>query len=150
MSVLTHVELVWVKKRIENRIRLGRITEQHVIDRQRRVVSFTAGSIFAFVRWTANGYGTVLSRTTFRVRSRGASATRRCRVRAPAARVYCASPGGRRSRRCCRKSMPSCSASIRPMPRRTTRSTSITACPSASSRDRTRRAGIKPGCIGGD
>src|SRR5258706_208581 len=62
MSELTHVELVWVKKRIENRIRFGRIAEQHIIDRQRRVVSFTAGSIFAFVRWTANDYGTVVSR----------------------------------------------------------------------------------------
>jgi len=62
MSELTHVELVWIKKRIENRIRFGRIAEQHVIDRERRVVSFTAGSIFAFVRWSANDYGTVVSR----------------------------------------------------------------------------------------
>jgi hypothetical protein len=62
MSDLTHVELVWIKKRIENRIRFGHIAEQHVLDRQRRLVSFAAGSIFAFVRWTANDYGTVLSR----------------------------------------------------------------------------------------
>jgi hypothetical protein len=62
MSALTHVELVWVKNRIENRIRFGQIAEQHIIDRQRRVVSFMAGSIFAFVRWTANDYGTVVSR----------------------------------------------------------------------------------------
>ena len=62
MSDLTHVELVWVKKRIENRIRFGHIAEQHVLDRERRLVSFAAGSIFAFVRWTANDYGTVVSR----------------------------------------------------------------------------------------
>src|SRR5258708_21100693 len=62
MSELTHVELVWVKNRIENRIRFGRIAEQHIIDRQRRVVSFMAGSIFAFVRWAPNDYGTVVSR----------------------------------------------------------------------------------------
>jgi len=62
MSELTHVELVWIRKRIENRIRFGRIAEQHVIDRQRRVVSFMAGSIFAFVRSSANDYGTVVSR----------------------------------------------------------------------------------------
>jgi hypothetical protein len=62
MSELTHVELVWVKNRIENRVRFGRIAEQHIIDRHRRVVSFMAGSIFAFVRWTANDYGTVVSR----------------------------------------------------------------------------------------
>jgi len=62
MSELTHVELVWIKKRLENRFRFGRIAEQHVIDRQRRVVSFAAGSVFAFLRWTANDYGTVVSR----------------------------------------------------------------------------------------
>jgi hypothetical protein len=63
MSELTHVELLWIRKRIENRIRFGRIVKQQVIDRQRRVVSFAAGSIFVFVRWTGNDYGTVLSRT---------------------------------------------------------------------------------------
>jgi len=62
MSELAHVELVWVKGRIENRIRFGRIAEQRMINRQRRVVSFAAGSIFAFVRWTSNDYGTVVSR----------------------------------------------------------------------------------------
>src|SRR5215475_12912814 len=59
MSELTHVELLWIKERIENRIRFGRIVERHVIDRQRRVVSFAAGSIFAFVRWTANDDGVI-------------------------------------------------------------------------------------------
>jgi hypothetical protein len=54
MSELTHVELTWLKKRIENWIRFGRIAEEHVIDRQRCVVSFAPGSIFAFVRWAAN------------------------------------------------------------------------------------------------
>jgi hypothetical protein len=62
MSELTHVELRWIKKRVENWIRFGRTTEEHVIDQQRRLVSFTPGSIFAFIRWAANDYGTVLSR----------------------------------------------------------------------------------------
>jgi Protein of unknown function (DUF2840) len=62
MSELTHVELTWLKKRIENWIRFGRITEEHVIDQKRRVVSFAPGSIFAFVRWASNDYGTVVSR----------------------------------------------------------------------------------------
>lgn len=62
MSELTHVELTWLKNRIENWIRFGRIAEEHVIDRQRRVVSFAPGSIFAFVRWASNDYGTVVSR----------------------------------------------------------------------------------------
>ena len=62
MSELTHVELVWLKKRIENWIRFGRIAEEHVVDRQHRVVSFAPESIFAFVRWASNDYGTVVSR----------------------------------------------------------------------------------------
>ena len=59
---LTHVELLWVKHRIQNWIRFGRIVEEHVIDRERRIVSFVPGSIFAFVRWASNDYGTVVSR----------------------------------------------------------------------------------------
>jgi hypothetical protein len=62
MSDLTHVELTWLKKRIENWIRFGRVVEEHVIDRERRVVSFAPGSIFAFVRWASNDCGTVVSR----------------------------------------------------------------------------------------
>ncbi|MGH8514983.1 MAG: DUF2840 domain-containing protein [Gammaproteobacteria bacterium] len=62
MSELTHVELLWVKKRVENWIRFGRTAEEHVIDQQRRLVSFAPGSIFAFIRWAANDYGTVVSR----------------------------------------------------------------------------------------
>jgi hypothetical protein len=55
---LTHVDLLWIGQRVENRIRFGRTEQQHVIDRHWRVVSFSAGSIFAFVRWAANAYGT--------------------------------------------------------------------------------------------
>ena len=62
MSEDTHVELTWIAKRIENWIRFGRTVEEHVIDPQRRVVSFAPGSIFAFVRWASNDYGTVVSR----------------------------------------------------------------------------------------
>jgi len=62
MSELTHVELVWLEKRLENWIRFGRIAEEHVLDRQRRIVSFAPGGIFAFVRWASSDYGTVVSR----------------------------------------------------------------------------------------
>ena len=62
MSELTLVELLWLKKRIENWIRFGRIAEEHVLYRQRRIVSFAPDSIFAFVRWASNDYGTVVSR----------------------------------------------------------------------------------------
>ena len=59
---LTDVELIWVKRRTENRIRFGRPVKQQVIDLDRRIVSFTPNCIFAFVRWSANEFGTVLSR----------------------------------------------------------------------------------------
>jgi hypothetical protein len=59
---LTTVELLWLEKRIENRIRFGRHVSEKVLDRNRRVLCFVPGSIFAFVRWTSNDFGTVLSR----------------------------------------------------------------------------------------
>lgn len=62
MSELTHVELTWLEKRIQNWIRFGQAAEEHVIDEQRRIVSFGSRSIFAFVRWAANDYGTIVSR----------------------------------------------------------------------------------------
>jgi hypothetical protein len=62
MSDLTHVKLLWLEKRIENWIRFGRHVEEQVLDKQRRILSFAPGSIFAFVRWTSNDFGTVISR----------------------------------------------------------------------------------------
>lgn len=62
MSDLTQVELLWLEKRIENRIRFGRAVEERILDRNRRVMSFAPGSTFAFVRWTSNDFGTVVSR----------------------------------------------------------------------------------------
>ena len=62
MSELTHVELEWIKGRIENWIRFGRTAEQRIIDSQRRIVSFAPGSVFAFIRWASNDYGTILSK----------------------------------------------------------------------------------------
>ena len=62
MTALTHVEIVWVKDRIENRIRFGPIAEQHVLDRSRQLVSFEPGSVLAFVRWTSNDFGIIFSR----------------------------------------------------------------------------------------
>ena len=62
MSDLTEVEVLWLEKRIENRIRFGRIVGERKLDRHRRVLSFAPGSIFAFVRWTSNDFGTIISR----------------------------------------------------------------------------------------
>lgn len=62
MSDLTNVELLWLEKRIENRIRFGKFVAEKIVDAHRRILSFAPGSIFAFVRWTSNDFGTVLSR----------------------------------------------------------------------------------------
>ncbi|BCG86595.1 hypothetical protein MesoLj113c_27050 [Mesorhizobium sp. 113-3-9] len=59
---LTTVELTWIEKRIEHRIRFGHPVHETIIDKRRRVVGFAPGSIFAFVRWAANDFGTVVSR----------------------------------------------------------------------------------------
>lgn len=59
---LTHLELTWREGRVEHWLRFGLPAAEHRIDRHRRIVSFTAGTVFAFVRWAANDFGTVISR----------------------------------------------------------------------------------------
>ncbi len=59
---ITFVELTWVEKRIETWIRFGRSTCEEIINRHRRVLGFPANTVFCFVRWAANDYGTILSR----------------------------------------------------------------------------------------
>ncbi|PWB82773.1 MAG: glycosidase [Methylocystaceae bacterium] len=71
-ALLTHVELTWIEKKIEFRIRFGHRAENMILDRRRRIASFAPGSIFCFVRWASNDYGTVISRMDI-VRAVGAS-----------------------------------------------------------------------------
>jgi hypothetical protein len=59
---LTQVELLWIEGKIERWVRFGRATSARIVDRRRRIVCFAPGSIFAFVRWRSNDYGTVVSR----------------------------------------------------------------------------------------
>ncbi len=59
---LTHVELTWIEKKIEYWIRFGREVREQILDRRRRVVSFRSNTVFAFVRWAANDFGTIISR----------------------------------------------------------------------------------------
>ncbi len=61
-TLLTHVELLWLEGRIERWIRFGRPVGDTIIDRRRRVVSFAPNTVFAFVRWASNDYGTAVSR----------------------------------------------------------------------------------------
>ena len=59
---MTYVELTWVEKKIEYWIRFGRQAHEQILDRRRRVVGFQPNAVFAFVRWAANDYGTIISR----------------------------------------------------------------------------------------
>ncbi|WP_067219091.1 DUF2840 domain-containing protein [Stappia indica] len=59
---LTYVELTWIEKKIGYWIRFGRETQQQILDGHRRIVSFLPNTVFAFVRWAANDFGTVISR----------------------------------------------------------------------------------------
>lgn len=58
----TLVELTWRQRKIENWIRFGYKSYEQILDRHRSVVGFAPDSIFAFVRWAANDYGTIVSR----------------------------------------------------------------------------------------
>lgn len=55
------VELTWIEKRVEHWLRFGHPVEDRILDRRRRVMRFAPGSVFGFVRWAANDYGTVVS-----------------------------------------------------------------------------------------
>jgi Protein of unknown function (DUF2840) len=58
----TTVKLTWLEGRIENWIRFGHEVEETILDRRRRLLSFRPNSLFAFVRWASNDFGTVVSR----------------------------------------------------------------------------------------
>ena len=60
--LLTRVELTWLEGRIEHWIRFGRDIGETILDRRRRILSFSSGSIFAFVRLASNDFGTIVSR----------------------------------------------------------------------------------------
>ncbi|WP_183010064.1 DUF2840 domain-containing protein [Gluconacetobacter dulcium] len=60
-DTLAHVELTWIEKRIEHWIRFGPAVHEQILDRRRRILSFPPDTVFAFLRWAANDFGTVVS-----------------------------------------------------------------------------------------
>jgi hypothetical protein len=61
-DAFTQVELTHIEKRLENWIRFGHKVRERVLDRRRRVFFYRPGSVFAFVRWASNDFGTITSR----------------------------------------------------------------------------------------
>lgn len=59
---LTEIELIWIEKRLEHWVRFGRIAAERIVSRKTRSVSFRPDARIAFVRWSANDYGTIHSR----------------------------------------------------------------------------------------
>ena len=60
--VQTEVELTWLEGRIEHWIRFGHDCGETILDRRRRILRFAPESVFAFVRWASNDFGTIVSR----------------------------------------------------------------------------------------
>jgi hypothetical protein len=60
--LLTEVELIWIEGRAERWIRFGCSIGETIIDPRQRILTFRPRSVFAFVRWASNGFGTTLSR----------------------------------------------------------------------------------------
>ena len=62
MTGRTCVELTWIEGRIERWLRFGHVVQETRQSRSVRTAGLVPGSVFAFVRWQANDYGTALSR----------------------------------------------------------------------------------------
>ena len=150
-DTLTHVELIWLEKRIEHWIRFGHDIAEKILDRRRRILRFAPDSVFAFVRWAANDSARSSRASTSCALSDLARPIRRWPMCAPAAKFSCASPAGPRSSACCRRSTPSnSSASIRPTPVPITGAISRTGSRPVMHRAPTRASAIAPGfCAGG-
>jgi hypothetical protein len=61
-DTLTYVDLIWIEKRVQRWIRFGHVASRRIVNRHRSTVTFESGSVFAFVRWASNDFGTVVSR----------------------------------------------------------------------------------------
>jgi len=102
LSDLTQVELLWLEMHVEHWIRFGRPAEEKILDGRRRVVSFAAGSVFAFVRWAANDFGTIVSRIDILRAVRSSEACATVPYVRPGGDILLRVPAGPRSSTCCR------------------------------------------------
>jgi hypothetical protein len=58
---VTSVRLVFYRDRVEHSLRWGRDAGERILDRRRRLIFLAPCVVFAYIRWQANGFGTVLS-----------------------------------------------------------------------------------------
>jgi hypothetical protein len=55
---LTAVQIVYHKNRTNHRLRFGAPTIEARLDWRRKLVAFSPGMVFGYIRWRANRYGT--------------------------------------------------------------------------------------------
>ena len=121
-----------------------------ILDQRRRILSFAPGSIFAFVRWTSNDFGTVISRIDI---LRAVAPGQRCAtvpyVR-PGGDILLRLSGWPKVERVLQIVDAIEALGIDPADAAPTIGiTSTIACPSTKCRGPTRVRAIRPGCIGG-
>ena len=55
---LTRVTVLFLRDRVNDRVRFGAPAGQRIIDRRCRLDLFAPGAVFSYVQWRANPYGT--------------------------------------------------------------------------------------------
>ncbi|MEH3099702.1 DUF2840 domain-containing protein [Sphingomonas adhaesiva] len=55
---LTRATILFFDGKVNDRVRFGRPAGERIIDRRARIMLFAPGSLFGYVQWRANRYGT--------------------------------------------------------------------------------------------
>lgn len=59
---LTRVTILFLADRVNDRVRFGKPAGERIIDRRARIEFYAPGSVFGYVQWRADRYGTQLWR----------------------------------------------------------------------------------------
>lgn len=55
---LTRATILFFDGKVNDRVRFGRLAGERIIDRRARIALFAPGSLFGYIQWRANRYGT--------------------------------------------------------------------------------------------
>ena len=55
---LTRATVLFFADKVNDRVRFGRLAGERIIDRRARIALFAPGSLFGYVQWRANRFGT--------------------------------------------------------------------------------------------